>query len=178
MGDPEAKDPNSAMSQALRAKYELIEKLTPKYLEAQELIQNDKWDKKYGKILTNNCLMKNLIESDAILKENDYDKFTLEEEVEQVQNFLFAAYDSTATSLSNLLYAIWKHPKEAEIVRNAIMKHPQLSNKDTIFSLEMLKACNELDCFVQETQRVYGIITLFIRYTIYYADKHKNILID
>ena len=62
-----------------------------------------------------------------------------------------------------MVYAAWKHPEEAQKVRDAIMAHPKLSDPDSTMSIDLLKECNELECFVHEAQRHYGIISGFTR---------------
>merc|ERR1711920_630783 len=58
---------------------------------------------------------------------------------------------------------MWKHPEETEKLREAILAHSQLSNPDTVFSIDMLKSCTELDCFIHEMQRQYGIVPVLTR---------------
>lgn len=58
---------------------------------------------------------------------------------------------------NNTVYAAWKHPEEAQKVRDAIMANPKLSDPATEFSIDLLKECTELECFVHEAQRLYGI---------------------
>jgi len=150
--DLEAKDPNSEFSQILRAKDELNAILADKYLEAEQLIDDGVWDDKYP---NTDCLLRGMLQNDAIFNPNgDYD---LVDKVEFVQLLTAAAYDTTATTLTNLVYCFWKYPEEAEKVRQAILSHPELSDPETPFTFAMLKDCNELECFIAEVNRVYNL---------------------
>ena len=73
------------------------------------------------------------------------------------------AYDTTANTMSNMMYTMWKHPEETNAVREAIMADPVLSDPDTVFTLDALKGCDVLECFVHEMNRVHGIIPFFNR---------------
>merc|ERR1719384_2649056 len=77
-------------------------------------------------------------------------------------DFLFvlvqAAYETSAATLTNLLFFMDKYHEETEKVRQAILNHPELSKKDCAFSLDLLKSCNELECFIQEVMRKEPIL--------------------
>ena len=137
-------DPNSGIAKAFIARDELNDILSHKFIEIEQLIKNNKWKDKYGS--ETKCLLSSLIENDAVFDNNG--KYGLYDKVDAVIGYIFAAYDSTATSLNNLVYAIYKHPKQTDIVRNAIINNPKLSNINTIFSIDLLKSCNELECFI------------------------------
>jgi len=47
-------------------------------------------------------------------------------------------------------------------VRQSILNHPELSKKDCAFSLDLLKSCNELECFIQEVMRTEPILPVLI----------------
>ena len=135
--------------------------LSPKYNEAIKLTENNEWN--------NECLLKGLIESNSVFDNGGDPTYTIDDKLDTVIGLAFAAYDSTATSLTNLVYAFWKFPDEADKVRQAILSHPQLSNKDTVFTLSMLKDCTELSCFIDEVLRQYPIQPFFTRlYILYY----------
>merc|ERR1719203_1558149 len=72
--------------------------------------------------------------------------------------FVQAAFGTTAFTMTNMIYAMWQNPEETEKVRKAIMAHPQLSNPDTVFTFDMLKNCNELECFINESMRMHNIV--------------------
>ena len=181
MEDPEGKDPESVLSKGIKASEELREWLEPKYLEAEKLLKDNEWEKKYN---DSECLLKGLLENDAMIVGGK--EFSMEDKLNILIILTFAAYDTSATSLNNLVYTMYKNPKETEILRNAIMNHPELSNPNTTFTMEMLNGCNELDCFIQESQRQFGIVPLSIRqvndekgleFGNYLLPKETNILI-
>ena len=151
-------DPNSLFSKAMKAKEQLNAMLTTKYVEAEQLILNNEWKDKYG---DEQCVLSGLLENDAVFDNGG--EYGLYDKVDLITVLTFAAYDTSATSLTNLVYAIHKHPEQADIVRKAIMNHPELSNRATVFSMEMLKSCNELECFIDESQRIYGIVPFLSR---------------
>ena len=152
MDDLEGNIPGSVMNKALAAQQQLKDYLTPKFIRAAEMTQNSEW--------TEECLIKGLFENDAFFDDGTY---TVTDKVDQTIGLAFAAYDTSATSTSNLLYSMHKHPEETDVVRKAIMTHPQLSDKSTRLTMDMMKSCNELQCFVNESQRQFGIATVFIR---------------
>eukprot|EP01083_Nonionella_stella_P016832 46980_1 len=135
--------------------------MLPKYVEAERLIANNEWNTKFKD--ESECFLKVALESGA------YDAFSTDTPVskrEQVLNMngmALVAFDTTANTISNMVYTMWKHPKETQIVRDAIKKHSELSNINSVFSLDMLKGCNELENFVHEMNRVYGIVPFFNR---------------
>merc|ERR1712087_1076216 len=53
-----------------------------------------------------------------------------------------------------------QHPEETEKVRRAILKHPQLSDPRTPFTFATLKDCDELECFIQEANRMHSILPM------------------
>merc|ERR1712113_1150376 len=156
--DIEAKDPNSVLSKAYKAKEELNAFLKPKYIEAEELTKNNKWDEKY---VNSECVLKGLMENDGIF-DND-GEYGLDDKIDFLMILTLAAYETTATSLTNLIYTMWKYPEQTKVLKNAILKDPQLSDPNTVFTMEMLKQCNELNCFIDEFNRKYGIIPSIIR---------------
>jgi len=181
MEDPEGKDPDSVLSKGIKASEELRAWLEPKYFEAEKLLKGNEWDKKYK---DSECLLKGLLENDAMIVAGK--EFSMEDKLNILIILTFAAYDTSATSLNNLVYTMYKNPKETEILRNAIMNHPELSNPDTVFTMEMLQGCNELDFFIQESQRHEGIVPASIRqvndengleFGNYLLPKETNILI-
>merc|ERR1712061_428640 len=92
----------------------------------------------------------------------DHEDRTLYDRLQIVLGLVFAAYDTTATTIANLIYVMWKHPEETEKLRDAILAHPQLSNPNTVFSIDMLKSCTELDCFIHETQRQRNVVPMLL----------------
>ena len=159
LDDIEAKDPNSILSKAHRARDELNKILCEKYALAENLIKNGEWEKEFGD--DEECVMKSLLENNGIFDNGG--EYGIEDKVDFTITIAFAAYDTTATSLTNIIYALHKHPEAAAVARAAIMNHPELSNPENSFSLEKLKSCNELECFIHESQRVYGIFPAIIR---------------
>ena len=87
---------------------------------------------------------------------------TLEDKVEFSILFAFVAYDTTATQMTNLLFAMHSHPEHTKHVRSAIMAHPELSDRNLPFTLEGLQSCNELNCFLSEALRMYPIAPFMI----------------
>jgi cytochrome P450 len=146
--DFEGKDPESAFSKMLRAKDDLVSLLGDKFVEAEELIASASWEDKYGDA---DCLLRGMLENDAIFDPTG--TYDLCDKVQFVQLLTAAAYDTTATTLCNLLYCFWRFPEETEKVRRAILSHPQLSDPETVFTFAMLKDCNELECFLSEVTR-------------------------
>jgi len=47
-------------------------------------------------------------------------------------------------------------------VRQSILNHHELSKKDCAFSLDLLKSCNELECFIQEIMRIDPIVPVLL----------------
>merc|ERR1711879_1096138 len=115
------------------------------------------WDSTYGDDAV--CLTRSLMEVDGIFQKPDY---TLKDKVDSILFIAFAAYDTTATAMTNMIYAMWQNPEETEKVRKAIMAHPELSNPDTVFTFDMLKDCNELECFIDEAMRMHTIVPVMI----------------
>merc|ERR1712241_621201 len=138
---------------ALRAKDELNEYLFPIQLEAERLTETKTWDSTFGDDA--DCLARSLLENDAIFTLPDY---TIKDRVDFMLFFVGASFGTTATTMTNMIYHMWKNPEEAEKVRKAIMAHPELSNPETTFTFEMLKNCNELECFINESMRVHNIV--------------------
>lgn len=131
--------------------------IADKLLDAEQLVNDGTWSDKYG---DSECMLRSFLEGGALV---DFDSDDLYDKVDQLLSMVFAAYDTTSSSLNNLIYAAWQHPEEAQKVRDAILAHPQLSDPNTTFSIDMLKECNELECFIHEAQRSYGIIPGIIR---------------
>merc|ERR1719510_91126 len=98
-----------------------------------------------------------MLENDAMFTLPDY---TITDRVDFMLFFVGAAFETTALSMNNMIYTMWKNPEEAEKVRKAIMAHPELSNSETVFTFEMLKNCNELECFINESMRVHNIVPI------------------
>jgi len=149
--DPE--NPGSEFEAAVRDKATLNEYLSTFYLEAEQLTATNSWDSIYGE--DSDCLIRSMMENDAIFKQPDY---TLTDLVDFFLFIAFAAYDTSATSLTNMIYTMWQNPEETEKVRAAIMAHPELSDPNTIFTFDMLKGCNELECFIKESMRVHSFL--------------------
>jgi len=149
--DPE--NPGAEWETAVRDKAKVNEYLSAFYLEAEQLTATNSWDSKYGD--DSECIVRSMMENDAIFKQPDY---TLTDLVDFFLLILGAAYDTSATSLTNMIYTMWQNPEETEKVRAAIMAHPELSDPDTVFTFDMLKGCNELECFIKESMRVHSII--------------------
>ena len=157
--DVEGKDPNSVMGKAFAAKEELCTILKQKYAEAMTLTEEKQWDANHG--ADGQCLLRMLLENDGIFDNGG--EYGLEDKVDTTLALVFAAYDTTSMSMANLIYAMVTHREETEKVRTAILQHPQLSDPKTPFSIEVLQSCNELECFILETQRMYGIAPLLLR---------------
>jgi len=152
--DPEGKDPDSSMSKGIASRKTFGKFLAPRFEEAERLTATDGWEEKYGDDSVS--LLRTMLENDAIFDNGG------EGDTEYKVDFLFilinGAFDTSATTLTNLLYALDKYPEETEKVRRAILNHPELSKKDCTFSLDLLKSCNELECFIQEAMRTEPII--------------------
>ena len=155
MHDPD--NPNTEWADGLRAKDELNQFLGTKHLEAQRLTATDSWDSTYGEDA--DCLLRSMLENDAEFIKPDY---TLYDRVDSLLFIAFAAYDTSATSMTNMIYSMWQNPLEKMKVREAILDHPQLSDPDTIFDFDMLKSCNELECFINESQRMHAFLSTLI----------------
>jgi len=151
LNDPD--NPDTPWADCLRAKDELNEYLAPKYVEAQRLTATDSWDSTFGEDA--DCLLRSILENDAEFTKPDY---TLEDRVHLTLALAFAAYDTSATSMTHMIYSMWQNPEETEKVRDAIMAHPQLSDPETVFTFDLMKSCNELECFINESQRVHTFI--------------------
>jgi len=155
--DPEAKDPESAYSQILRSKEKLNGFLGDKFLEAQALVADGSWEEKYPGA---DCMLRGMLENDAIYDPSgDYSVY---DKVDFVQLLTTAAYDTTATTLTNLVYCMSKYPDETQKVREAILRHPQLCDADTRFTFATLKDCDELECFIQEANRMHSIVPVLV----------------
>jgi len=150
--DPD--NPETEWAAAMRAKDELNEYLGPKHLEAERLTADKSWDSTFGDDA--DCLTRSLMEVNGVFQKPDY---TLTDKVDSILFIAFAAYDTTATAMTNMIYSMWQNPEETEKVRNAIMAHPELSNPDTVFTFDMLKSCNEMECFINESMRVHSFLS-------------------
>merc|ERR1712083_96189 len=84
--------------------------------------------------------------------------YTLTDRVDSFMFMAFAAYDTSATSMTNMIYSMWQNPEETDKLRAAIMAHPELSDPNTVFTFDMLKSCNEMECFISESMRVHSFI--------------------
>jgi len=153
MNDPD--NPDTVWAEALRAKAELNDYLIPKYVEAQQMTANESWDFIYGEDA--DCLLRSMLENDAEFAKPDH-HFTLSDRVDLTLNLAAAAYDTSAISLTNMIYSMWQNPEETQKVREAILADPQLSDPNTTFTFDLLKSCNELECFINESQRVHGFL--------------------
>jgi len=149
--DPD--NPDTEWAAALRAKDELNEYLQSKQLMAEQLTESETWDSTFGDDA--NCLIRSLLENDAIFTKPDY---TIADRVDFMGIIMGAAFETTATSMTNMIYSMWKNPEETEKLRKVIMAHPELSNPDTVFTFDMLKNCNELECFINESMRMHSIL--------------------
>jgi cytochrome P450 len=147
--DMEAKDPDSAMSKAMESRKSFAKFLKTRYEEAERLTATDGWEGKYGENSTS--LLRTMLEKDAIF-DNEGKGDTMYK-VDFLFILVLAAFETSATTLTNLLFLMDKYPKETEKVRQSILSHPELSKKDCTFSLDLLKSCNELECFIQEAMR-------------------------
>ena len=117
MNDLELKDPNSVLSKAHKARDELNRLITPKFIEAQKLTETNTWNKYKNSF----CLLKSLLESNAMYDGDG--TFTISMKVDTILGFVFGAYDPSATSLTNLVYSMYKHPDQIKIVRKAIYQN-------------------------------------------------------
>jgi len=155
--DIEAKEPDSEMSRVLRAKDELNAFLGDKFLTAQRLVRDDAWEATFP---GTDCMLRGMLENDAIFDpRGDYDLF---DKVDLVQGLTTAAYETTATTLTNLMFCMSQFPEETEKVRRAILSHPELSDPHAPLSFATLKDCNELECFIAEANRVHGIAPVLL----------------
>merc|ERR1711971_122945 len=104
------------------------------------------------------------MENDAIFHQEGY---TLTDRIDSLLFIAFAAYDTSATSITNMIYSMWQNPEETEKVRAAIMAHPELSDPDTVFTFDMLKSCNEMECFINESMRVHSFVPTMASRTVH-----------
>ena len=148
-------NPGEEYEAAVDAKGTLNEYLSGKYLEAQELTATNTWDSTYGE--DSECILRSFLENDAEFSKPDY---TMADRVDFMLFITMAAYDTSATSMTNMIYTMWQNPEETEKVRAAIMAHPELSDPNTVFTFDMLKSCNEMECFIDESMRVHSFIAL------------------
>jgi len=149
----ESDNPDTEWADALRAKAELNEYLGDVQREAEYLTATNTWADVYGEDA--DCLLRSLMENDAIFTKPDY---TLTDRMDSVLVLAFAAYDTSATAMTNLIYSMWQNPEETAKVREAILAHPELSDPETTFDFDVLKSCNEMECFIQESLRFHGTI--------------------
>jgi len=156
--DSEAKDLESAFAGAIEGRKAFNKFLSTRYEEAERLTATDGWEGKYGEDSTS--LLRTMLENDAIF-DNEGKGDTMYK-----MDFLFgivlAAFETSATTLTNLLFFMDKYPEETEKVRQSILNHPELSKKDCAFSLDLLKSCNELECFIQEVMRTDPILPILM----------------
>merc|ERR1719189_246942 len=138
--DLEAKDPDSAFSKAIANRKTFGKFLAPRYEEAERLTATDGWEEKYGDDSVS--LLRTMLENDAIFDNGG---------------------EGDTEYKVDLLFIFDKYPEETEKVRRAILNHPELSKKDCAFSLDLLKSCNELECFVQEVLRTEPILPFINR---------------
>jgi cytochrome P450 len=146
-------NPGTAFEVAVDAKGKLNEYLSGKYIEAQELTATNTWDSTYGE--DSECILRSFLENDAEFSKPDY---TMADRVDFMLSITFAAYDTSATSMTNMIYSMWQNPEETDKVRAAIMAHPELSDPNTVFTFDMLKSCNEMECFISESMRVHSFL--------------------
>ena len=91
------------MSRALRGKDALRVMFAEKYLEAEQLVADGKWEEKWG---DEECLMRTFLENGAII---DDDTFTLYDKIDQLLGFVWVSYDTTSLSLYVIFrrFSIW-----------------------------------------------------------------------
>jgi len=152
--DLEMKDPESAFSKAIAARKTFNEYLRPRYEEAERLTATNGWEEKYGE--NSASLLRMMLENDAIFDNGG--KGDTEYKVDFLLILVGAAFETSATTLTNLLFTLDRYPEETEKVRKAILNHPELSKQDCSFSNELLKSCTELECFIQECMRTDPLI--------------------
>merc|ERR1711994_606542 len=92
-------------------------------------------------------------EVDGIFTKPDY---TLQDKVDSTLFIAFAAYDTSATAMTNMIYSMWQNPEETEKVRMAINAHPELSNPESVLTFDVLKSCNKMECFINESMRLHS----------------------
>lgn len=156
--DPEAKDLDSALTGQIDARKAFCKFLSTRYEDAERLTATDGWEEKYGEDSTS--LLRTMLEKDAIF-DNEGKGDTMYK-VESMFGIVIAAYETSAATLTNLLFFMDKYPEERERVRQSILNHPELSKKDCVFSLDLLKSCNELECFIQEVMRIQAIVPIMV----------------
>merc|ERR1712217_564326 len=152
INDPD--NPDNEWAAALRAKDVVNQYLQTKQLEMERLTETESWDSTFGD--NSDCLARSMLENDAIFTLPHY---TIEDRADFMLNFVFAAFETTAGPLTNMIYTMWQNPEETEKVRKAIMAHPELSNPETIFTFEMLKNCNAMECFIKESMRMHSFLS-------------------
>jgi len=153
INDPD--NPDNEWAAALRAKDKVNQYLQTKQMEAERLTETESWDSSFGD--NSDCLARSMLENDAIFTLPHY---TIEDRADFMLFFVFAAFETTASSLTNMIYTMWKYPEETEKLRKVIIAHPELSNPETAFTFEMLKNCNELECFINESMRMRNILPI------------------
>jgi len=152
--DLEGKDPDSAFSKAKANRKTFREFLCPRYEEAERLTASNGWEEKYGE--DSASLLRMMLENDAIFDNGG--KGDTAYKVDFLFVLVVAAFETSASTLTNLLFTFDRYPEETEKVRKAILNHPELSKQDCSFSNELLKSCTELECFIQECMRTDPII--------------------
>jgi len=154
--DIECKDPHSALSKAMAARKTINKFLCGRYEEAERLTAANGWDERFGD--ESHSLLRTLLENDAIF-DNDGAADT-EYKVDFLFILIVAAFETSATTLTNLLFSFDRYPVETERVRRAILEDPVLSDKESVLSLSALRKCSELECFVAECMRCEPILPL------------------
>merc|ERR1712154_259856 len=144
----------SAYSRAIAARKTFNEYLRPRYEEAERLTATNGWEEKYGE--NSASLLRMMLENDAIFDNGG--KGDTEYKVDFLLILVGAAFETSATTLTNLLFTLDRYPEETEKVRKAILNHPELSKQDCSFTADLLKSCTELECFIQEGMRTDPLI--------------------
>merc|ERR1712062_806115 len=129
---------------------------------AERLTETQTWDSTFGDDA--DCLVRSLLENDAIFTLPGYG---IKDHVDFMLLFVQAAFGTTASSMTNMIYSMWQNPEETEKVRKAIMAHPELSNPDTALTFDILKSCNEMECYINESMRVHSFLAALAPRVVY-----------
>ncbi|KAJ7915759.1 cytochrome P450 [Mycena leptocephala] len=115
--------------------------------ERKEAIRNGKLKVKDEAKDIISLLMKSNMSSEEALRLTD------EELVASTSFIIFAATDTTSSSLNRLLHIIAQNPDIQDKLRAEILGHPETMNHDTIVGLPYL------DAVIRETMRLYPPVT-------------------
>lgn len=126
-----------------------------KYAENQSISTDENKNLTNGKDQTFLDLLLAASENGSLLNDNDIQ--------EEVNTFIFAGHDTTATTVSWALYMLGLHPEmQDKIIEELNKELPQFgSNRLTVSDLSKL---NYLECCIKETLRLYPAVPIIARH--------------